>query len=249
MAGSRTYRTQVIVLGKTKLKENDLILILLAENGGQVRAVAKGARKPGGRLAARCELFSTADLLLAHGRTLDIVSEARLVEAPLAQNACFETVSAASAVAEVARLCSFEDASDSYLFPITQKALACVGALDDGARLDVMVAAYIFKVLAHIGYRPDLSACVACGDPAVSWFSAAAGGLLCASCASSVAGAEQLGASEVGWLRALMGLRFDELMAVEVDAPTAAFVLSLAHSWAATHLDARLRALEFLLGV
>ena len=57
MAGSRTYRTKVLVLDKTKLKETDLILTMLDERGRQVRAVAKGARKPGGRLAARCELF------------------------------------------------------------------------------------------------------------------------------------------------------------------------------------------------
>ena len=29
---------------------------------------------------------------------------------------------------------------------------------------------------------------------------------------------------------------------------TATFLLALAHVWAATHLDARLRALEFMLG-
>ena len=67
MAGSRTYRTKVLVLDKTKLKETDLILTMLDERGRQVRAVAKGARKPGGRLAARCELFCTVDMLLAHG--------------------------------------------------------------------------------------------------------------------------------------------------------------------------------------
>ena len=59
MAGSRTYRTKVLVLDKTKFKETDLILTMLDERGRQVRAVAKGARKPGGRLAARCELFCT----------------------------------------------------------------------------------------------------------------------------------------------------------------------------------------------
>ena len=76
MAGSRTYRTKVVVLDKTKLKETDLILTMLDERGRQVRAVAKGARKPGGRLAARCELFCTVDMLLAHGRSLDVVSQA-----------------------------------------------------------------------------------------------------------------------------------------------------------------------------
>ena len=78
MAGSRTYRCRAIVLDKTKLGESDLILTLLADDGRQVRAVAKGARKPGSKLAARCELCCEVDLLLAHGRNLDIVSQAAL---------------------------------------------------------------------------------------------------------------------------------------------------------------------------
>ena len=112
MAGSRTYRTKVLVLDKTKLKETDLILTMLDERGRQVRAVAKGARKPGGRLAARCELFCTVDMLLAHGRSLDVVSQAELMEAPLGAAPDYETTCAASAIAEVARVCSFEDGGD-----------------------------------------------------------------------------------------------------------------------------------------
>ena len=69
MGGSRTYRTKVLVLDKTKLKETDLILTMLDERGRQVRAVAKGARKPGGRLAARCELFCTVDMPRACARS------------------------------------------------------------------------------------------------------------------------------------------------------------------------------------
>ena len=90
MAGSRTYRTKAIVLDKTKLKETDLILTLVDQTGRQVRAVAKGARKPGSRLAARCELCCEVDLLLAHGRSLDIVSQAELVAAPLGSQPSYE---------------------------------------------------------------------------------------------------------------------------------------------------------------
>ncbi|MFR6500763.1 MAG: DNA repair protein RecO [Collinsella sp.] len=104
MAGSRTYRTKVLVLDKTKLKETDLILTMLDERGRQVRAVAKGARKPGGRLAARCELFCTVDMLLAHGRSLDVVSQAELLEAQLGAAPDYDTT-CASAIAEVARVC------------------------------------------------------------------------------------------------------------------------------------------------
>ena len=75
-----TYDARVIVLRKTKLGESDLILTLLAEDGSQMRAVAKGARKPASSFAARLELYSVVDLLVARGRSLDIVKEARLVE-------------------------------------------------------------------------------------------------------------------------------------------------------------------------
>ena len=151
MAGSRTYRTKVLVLDKTKLKETDLILTMLDERGRQVRAVAKGARKPGGRLAARCELFCTVDMLLAHGRSLDVVSQAELMEAPLGAAPDYETTCAASAIAEVARVCSFEDAEDPFAFAITQRALALVGSGLDTAHMDLLVAEYVFKLLSQVG--------------------------------------------------------------------------------------------------
>lgn len=252
MAGGRTYRTLAIVLDKTKLRETDLIFTLLAENGRQLRAVGKGARKPGSRLAARCELGCKVDLLLAHGRSLDVVAEATLVEATLGATPSYELLSAASALADVAKACCFEDAEDPFVYQITLRAEQVLGgscAVLDGAHLDLIVAAYVFKLLSHLGYRPDWSACVACGDPAVTYFSATAGGLLCASCARNVPGAEELDAVTVGWLQSLISLRFDELAAAPCDAPTAALLLAFAHIWAATHLDCRLRALEFLLGV
>mgnify|MGYP000155142853 CR=1 FL=1 len=128
------------MLDKTKLKETDLILTMLDERGRQVRAVAKGARKPGGRLAARCEMFCTVDLLLAHGRSLDVVSQAELMEAPLGAAPDYEMTCAASAIAEVARVCSFEDAEDPFTLPSRSGRSHCRSGLD-AAHMDLLVAA------------------------------------------------------------------------------------------------------------
>lgn len=76
-----TYGARGIVLRKTKLGEGDLVVTLLSEDGSQLRAVAKGARKSTSPFASRLELYSVADALLARGRSLDIVKEARLVAA------------------------------------------------------------------------------------------------------------------------------------------------------------------------
>ena len=243
MAGRRTYRTRAIVLDRTKLGETDLILTLLSADGSQARAVAKGARKPGGRLAARVELFCETDFLLAQGRSLDVVSEASLVEPHAGLRGEYERVAAASAVAEVARLTCYEDAPDPFLAPVCSRALRACEQATDQAHLDLVVAAYAWKVLAHGGWRPEL------GDEAVAWFSSAAGGALCASCAREVAGAQPLSAGELAWLRATLACTFDELLGSGVDAQAASLLLALAHSWAATHLDARLRAMEFMAGV
>lgn len=249
MAGRRTYRDKAVVLDRTKLGEQDLILTMLAEDGRQLRAVGKGARKPGGRLAGRTELFCEADLLLAHGRSLDVVAEASLVDAHAGLRGDLARVSAASAMCEVARLTSFEDAPDGFLYPVLSRALRACEQAGDQAHLDVCVAAYVMKVLAHGGWRPELVHCIACGDPAPAWFSAAAGGVLCSSCAREVAGAEQVSASDIAWLRALIGSTFDALLTAQIDAAEAALLLGLAHQWAATHLETRLRALEFMLSV
>ena len=149
MAGSRTYRTKASVLDNTKLKETDLILTLVGGDGRQIRAVAKGARKPGGRLAARCELFCEVDLLLAHGRSLDIVSQAELVSVPLGSQPSYELLMSASAVAEVARHCTYEDARDPFVYAITKAVLTHLPPLD-AAHLDLVVAAYVFKLLSHV---------------------------------------------------------------------------------------------------
>lgn len=248
-AGSRTKHTRAIVLDHTKLGESDLILTLLCESGEQARAVARGARRPGGRFAARVELFSETDFLLAHGRSLETVAEASLVEPHAGLRGSPERVTAASAVAEVARLTCYEEAEDPYLYPICSRALLACEEASDQAHLDLVVAAYVMKSLAHGGWRPELSACAACGDENPTWFSASSGGVLCESCARDVAGAEPLAKGELAWLRALIGLTFDELLVAEITPVQASELLTRAHVWAATHLECRLRALEFMLDV
>ena len=247
MPGRHTYRTNAIVLDRTKLGEQDLILTLLASDGSEVRAVAKGARKPGGRLAARTDLFSEVDLLIAAGRSLDVVSEASLVNAHVGIRGDLDRVSAACATCEVARLTCFDGTGDLFLYPILSRALRACEEASDRSHLDLAVAAYAFKVLAHGGWRPELDQCIACGDAAPTFFSVGAGGMLCESCAREVEGAERVSPSLTSWLRALLLSTFDQLMAAEIDADTALALAGVAHSWATTHLDARLRAFEFML--
>ena len=243
-----TERMRGIVLRHSKLREIDLIITLLLDDGRRLDVMALGARKPGGRLAGRTELFDETDFLLVHGKGLPTMREAQLVDGHAGLRNDLDRTSAASCVVELARASCFEDASDPYLFAICSRALAACEQAGSRAQLDFVVAAYAFKLLAHGGWNPTLDRCVACGDEKASRFSVMQGGVLCESCASSVEGAEPIDSRELSLLRALIAYTFDELLGLEPDGPSAALMLSFAHAWAATHLDARLRAFEFFSG-
>ena len=101
MAATRTYKMQALVLRKTKLGERDLIITLLSDSGELVKAVAKGARKQGSSFAAKLDLFSSVDLMLAKGRSLDVVTDARFTSATLRLSFGLETGACAAAVAEL----------------------------------------------------------------------------------------------------------------------------------------------------
>ncbi len=249
MAAGRGRHIRGVVLARTKLGEQDLIVTLMAGDGSLAKGVAKGARKPGSKSAAPTELFCESDLYLAKSKGLDIISETMVLDAHKRIRGDFERVSAASAVCEMARLSSFEGTPDMFLYLILSRTLTACEEAADQAHLDLTVAAYAFKVLAHGGWKPQLGTCVMCGDESVSRFSVHAGGTLCESCSRELEGAEPVSRNTIEWVRSLIGLRFDELLETDVDPMTARELLALAHVWAATHLEARLKAFEFLLSV
>jgi DNA repair protein RecO len=155
--------TTVIVCKKTKLAETDLIITGFSEQGRQVRAVAKGARKPGSRLGAHLELYAVVRLLLHKGRSLDTVVEAQSVASNASCRADVLHSAGAAVIVELLDKVSADAADDPRLFAMTVAALASVGAVEEPGVMLVCAAA-ILKLSAQIGLRPSLGHCVACGQ-------------------------------------------------------------------------------------
>ena len=157
-----TYGARGIVLRKTKLGEGDLVVTLLSEDGSQLRAVAKGARKPTSPFASRLELYSVADALLARGRSLDIVKEARLVEGNERLRRDLERAVCAAPVAELSGCVSQDGLENPRLFALTRAALSSLGRVEVPFA-PAIAAGHLLKALAFAGLRPSLDACAVCG--------------------------------------------------------------------------------------
>lgn len=247
MARGPARRAEALVLDRTKLGETDLIITLLAREGELLKAVAKGARKPGARLSAPTELYGRVDALLAPGKSLWILTDGRRLVPPARRTDDMAGLSAAAAVSEVVRASLPEGEADPFVYALVLRAFEEIALAGDVEHLDLVSAATAMKLLSHLGWQPGLDACVGCGSRETTHASVSAGGLLCDGCAGEAEDAESVDARRAAWLRSLIGARLADLAAAPVDGPTAAWLASFARNWAAYHLDARLRAFDFLL--
>lgn len=249
---SATYAARALVLRRTKLGESDVICTLLASDGSQVRAVAKGARKPSSTFSSRLEVFAVCDLLLSHGRSLDLVKEARLVEANAHLRSDLDAMEAAAPMVELLDRSTQVGLEDERLFAMTCAALAALS----GCPADQMVkftSAHLLKTLAILGFRPRFDACVSCGAPfdvgqasGLIPFSLVDGGVVCEACRAR----EEtivLDAAVAQWAQALLFSTFDEIGEMAMPPATSFAVLRFLQLWIRQHLGLSCKALTFLL--
>lgn len=243
------YPLRALVLRKTKLGETDTILTLLAEDGRQVRAVAKGLRKPGGRFGARLEPYAVADLLLHSGRSLDVVTEARSVATHAQLREDFDRSSAAAVVADLLDKISVEGQSEERLFALATTTLDVMETAPVDC-LPTLVVSFLAKAMAMHGYRPQLESCACCASEVgeSEAFSIASGGALCANCAELDASTVRFSPEGRAWLSALMQARMAEIPGMGMPPAAVADCFSLLRAFIAYHVPARLRALDFYAG-
>ena len=264
MPQERTYKIRAIVLKKTKLSERDLIVTLLDESGAIARCVAKGARKPGGSLAARLDLFNSVECRIAKGRSLDVVTEARLAgsgasaassdangRARAPRQFTLEQASCASAIAELVGAVAQEGLEHPRLFAMVEKALEGIAQSPPEGSL-ALCAACLLKVLALEGVRPRFDMCVVCGN-AVSLddmgasvsISVLDGGVVCDVCRPP-SDAMLVDAATLKWAHALIGARFDEILDYNMPVDASFAVLQLVRQWARAHTGKNLKSLDFI---
>lgn len=177
------YRDEAVVLRTQKLGEADRILTLLTRSHGRVRAVAKGVRRTSSRFGARLEPFGHVDLMLAEGKSLDIVTQVeslRSYGAHLVGD--YAAYTAGTAMLEAAeRLVSQEGE------PAVQQYLLLVGGLramtDHHRPPSQVLDAFLLRSLAVAGWGASFDACARCGAPGPHVaFNPSAGGVLCPAC-------------------------------------------------------------------
>ncbi len=182
MPAPRVYQTEAIIINRINLGEADRVLTIYTPNLGKIRAVAKGVRRPQSKLGGHVELLTHSRLMLARGRNLDIITQAQTVNNFLSLKEDLGRTASGLYVAELVNAFTAERAEDEELFHLL---LDTLHHLSQSTNTDAVLRYFELRLLAQVGYRPELQHCGDCKaplQPRENFFSPGHGGVLCHNC-------------------------------------------------------------------
>lgn len=174
-------KTDGVVLKRTNVGDNDVILTIFTAEKGVLQATAHGVKSLKSRLAAGCALFTYSEFVLAAGKGMYRVRSCEPKECfyNLATN--IERLAFATYLADLTGYSVQENTADKRLLSLLLNTFYLLA--NSQRELRTVKCVYELKLLNYLGFAPDLSGCVRCGDVVhVDYLSAGAGGLLCGDC-------------------------------------------------------------------
>ena len=246
---ARLYKTEGIVLRSMDLGEADRVLTVLTPRLGKLRVVAKGIRRPRSRLGGGLEPFSDVQLVLAIGRTFDVVTQISIEDPHLGLRDDLQATAEAWYLVELAdRFC--EGNADSHgPFVLLAQWLAALDAPVGAVARETVARWFELHLLDAMGFRPELTRCIECGaeiEPTGNAFSPVAGGVLGPECAHAALGTVRISPGALKILRHLQRSELAEVLRLPIPRAIHREVERLLHETVSTILERELRTRDFL---
>lgn len=164
--------------------EADRIVTLYTKDRGRIGAIAKGVRRTKSKVGGRLEPFSLVRASLCTGRTLyTVVGVDTLRTFQGVRDEFFRMEEGGRLLIAVRRLFPGEEVNIPA-FNLLVRSCARLAETHDAAMAAGVVLAARVKLLALLGYAPEVSHCASCGsDSGLHEFSPGLGGAVCEDCA------------------------------------------------------------------
>ena len=161
------YKYTAIILNKRNVGETDRICTMYSLEGGKIKSVAKGVRKPQAKLAASLESITLADVTIVRSRGLGKITGSIVENNFTAIKKDEQSLLNVFAVFHLFdKLVDFEN-PDQRVFQLLQKYLESmeksVGGGDEQKYL-IFRYGFMVKLLDALGYAIGVDVCAACGS-------------------------------------------------------------------------------------
>jgi DNA repair protein RecO (recombination protein O) len=246
-----TYKAKGLIIKSYRLGEADKIVKIFTPDMGLISAVAKGAFNMKSRFSGRLELYNVIDCEFSQGRTLDIVSQAEILEIFNGISGDFLKFNYTQSLSEMILKTQSEKAASYNLFKLTYLVIKKMNNIDDSNEvfLQMLLIFFMINFSKIMGYAPMLKCCTVCGcemlkNPEI--FSVKYGGTVCRNCSSGKSGIIFFNDEEMHLLTGLLSCRLEELTDFKVSYRTSSRILDLMAEYVSFHSEINLSSLAYL---
>jgi DNA repair protein RecO (recombination protein O) len=242
----RLYHVAAIVLRHRDQGEADRLLTVLARERGKVTLLAKGVRRTASRKAGHIEPFTHVQLLVAKGKSLDLITQAETIDAHRHLREDLWRSSWAYYIVELADAFVQDDDPHQLLFDLL---LETLGRLDRGVDPLLAVRYYEMHLLSLAGYQPQLFRCIQCGEllePEVNFLSLARGGCLCPQHGANHPDTLALPLPVLKVLRFLQTRAWEDVAVLQITPATMSQIEAVLKRYVVYHLEHTVRSATFL---
>lgn len=245
----RLYRTHAVVLRRRDFKDADRILTVFTPNYGKLELLAKGIRKTTSRKAGHLELFSHSALMVAKGRTWDIVTEVVGVESFPAIRTDLDKISQANYIGELVDCFTESGDENQPLWDLLILTLQELNQLPPGQDGLMLLHWFEMHLLSLVGFQPQLFECLNCDEelqPVTNFISLLEGGVFCPNCAQGRRDLEPIEVDVLKVLRFIQTRPWPTVRQVNVRAHILRQVDNLLYRYLLVILERQLKSVEFM---
>jgi len=246
MTKPRNYKTEAIIIKKTKLGEADRILTFYTPHLGKIQAIAKGVRRPRSKMSGHLELLTHSLVPLVKGKNLDTVTGCQTISSFFKLKNDLELSSYALYIIELVNKFT-EDNSENY--PVFKLLLETLQQLELGINSELVLRYFELHLLNHVGYRPQLQHCVICHSTVKQTsflFSPKAGGILCHDCIDSQFHTYSISLNNLKLLRLLQTCNYEIINHLKVKRQTFYEIEQIMRIYIRYFLDREIKSITWL---
>lgn len=237
-------KDEAIVIRTQDYGETHQVVVLYTRNHGKVPIMAYGVKKLKSRSSGVVQLLTHGQYLFYTGSGMGTFKQGEVITSHSKLRSDILFMSYAAYIVELLDRLTEDKEPNGLLFHLLAQTFSF---LEMGKDADVLCRIFEMKLLSIAGYRPQLEACIHCGERDKPYlFSVAKGGLLCIDCHGTDEGALVISAAAVRLLRLFLHIDIDRLGEIDVKQDTNEQLERVMYDYTDYHTDLHLKSRSFL---
>ncbi|MFC1580887.1 DNA repair protein RecO [Thermodesulfobacteriota bacterium] len=215
-----TYLSQAIIMRIREFGETDLLVTFFTPEKGQLKGVAKGARKSRKRFVNCLDVFSLVNLEYGLKRqgALYFLQSGKLLDGYAGLRADFSSVAIASYMIELTEVLFPQSVADGEAFDLLKAFFGVLARGESGEKSQIL---FETRAMALGGYGINVARCTMCRraytGQGMAVFKREKGGIACLGCARASTRAPLMGPESVKALSLIQTSPFSELLNIVLE--------------------------------